>query len=444
MTGKQIIVIGGGPGGAATAIGLARIGYTVTIIRSPRTFSACEGISRRTLTGLHSAGCHRAAASASPPSLKNACWNGQSNQSNSEHLLYRPLFDNGLVEDMAAWPITQRVGLVLRIEDDNEQWRVIYQDAQKGEQTVTGDFLVEARGRSGTLKNAGRWRGPETVSLLQRWQTDTARDNASMAASYRHGWAWLAQMGSNLYTQITLSAQDPRIPKKGALRPFIVDELIKIPESSQWLDAASPVATPIARASTCILANEPAGKRWLLVGDAALATDPLSGNGIFTALSLALAAPAVINTLLSYPQRATLALRFYRDKCRETFLRFCRTGRDFYQLEQRWAEHPFWQERSRWPDTKPLHGKPDLQRASIEARPVLMHDQIISKEVLVTPEYPMGIWRVAGIELAPVIKALRGNPRPSESWLKNWLHRFNYEPHQKASLLGWLAEYHFV
>jgi ATP-binding cassette subfamily B protein len=59
------------------------------------------------------------------------------------------------------------------------------------------------------------------------------------------------------------------------------------------------------------------------------AVDPLSGNGIFQALSSAFLAPAVVNTLLRAPGQAALAKRFYQERLDHLFLRFARIGRDF-------------------------------------------------------------------------------------------------------------------
>lgn len=447
MPTKHILILGGGPAGTATAIGLKRIGYQVSIIQSPRTFAACEGISKRTLEGLHTAGCFQAAATAAPPCPKFASWNGESNSFNSEHLVSRQEFDAKLNDDLHTAGITPIFGVIQSVDEvkgKDHQWRAIYRDKESLTRTITADYLVEARGRSGALKCEDKIRGPETVSLLQRWRIENSGNAASMAASYRHGWAWLAKLDSELYTQVTVSAHDARIPKKTGLRQFILDELKQIPETAQWLESATPIGDPVARGCTCILAGEPVNERLLRVGDAAVAADPLSGNGIFAALSAALAAPAVINTILQHPQRAELAMRFYRGKCRETFLRFCRTGRDFYAMEQRWQEQPFWRERSRWPDTVPLHKEFDPRKTAIRKRPVVERDQIMSREVLITPDQPLGIWQVAGIELAPILKELEKQPNPSEDWIKARLLEQDCPQPQRAAMLGWLNEHRLI
>lgn len=440
MSTKHLIVLGGGPAGVATAIGLRRIGYRVSLLHAPRQFAACEGLSPRTLQGLHRAGCGRAAATAAPLSPRLASWNGSGNQYNGEHLVARPLFDRALEADLRDAGIEPIAGRVQRVEDHDGQWRIDYRgrDSQPG--TLTGDYLVEARGRSGALPSPNKLRGPETVSLLQRWRTEPNRA-ASLVAGYHQGWVWLARLGTTLYTQITLTANDPAIPKRGGLRQFIHEQLQQVPETASWYRGAIPVGEPIARGSTAILCGEPVTRRLLRVGDAALAADPLSGNGIFAALSLALAAPAVINTILGYPARADLAMQFYRDRCRETFLRFARTGRDFYRLEQRWPDQPFWRERRHWPDDQPLHSETDPAQTRIAERPVLAQDQIIGKNVLITPDQPLGIWQVAGVELAPVVAALKGLSPPSRDGVKAFLSAQRWSQQQRAAVLSWLDQH---
>lgn len=171
-------------------------------------------------------------------------------------------------------------------------------------------------------------------------------------------------------------------------------------------EAALQPADLHARSSTAILFNEAVGVDWLRVGDAAMAVDPLSGNGIFQSLSSALQAPAVINTLLQRPERIALARRFHQQRVEQLFLRFARTGRDFYALERRWAEQPFWRERSTWPDAEPLHAPADINQLRVARAPVIQGDLIEEREVVVTADQPLGIWHLDGIALAPIIQAL--------------------------------------
>ncbi|MNE40125.1 hypothetical protein D3C80_1341170 [compost metagenome] len=168
-----------------------------------------------------------------------------------------------------------------------------------------------------------------------------------------------------------------------------------------------------------------------------MAVDPLSGNGIFQSLSSALQAPAVINTVLQHPERAELARRFHQRRVEHLFLRFARTGRDFYALEQRWPAQPFWRDRRTWPDAEPMHAAADFSQLRIERAPVIHGDGIEEAEVVVTADQPLGIWHLQGIELAPIVRALQGGeltqtlaalPEQPRRMVQGWLLAQGYRP----------------
>lgn len=138
-----------------------------------------------------------------------------------------------------------------------------------------------------------------------------------------------------------------------------------------------------------------------------MAVDPLSGNGIFQALSSALQAPAVINTVLTCPERSHLALDFHQQRIEHLFLRFARTGRDFYALEQNWAAEGFWAARSAWPDAAPLHAAPCFSSLKVRRAPVLKNDLIEEADVVVSDDQPLGMWHLNDIELAPRVVRLQ-------------------------------------
>ena len=172
------------------------------------------------------------------------------------------------------------------------------------------------------------------------------------------------------------------------------------------LDGSDPCDTVNARTSTPVLCRNAIGADWIRVGDAAMAVDPLSGNGIFQSLSSALVAPAVINTLLRQPDSADLARHFYQDRLDHLFMRFARTGRDFYRMEGRWPDRPFWAARQSWPDDEPMHQANDPAAIRVEDRPIVCDGTIQKRPVVITKDQPLGIWRLGNIELAPVILAI--------------------------------------
>ena len=171
---NHIVVLGGGPAGGATAIGLKRLGYKVTVIAEPRPFKAVEGISDRVVEGLRNAGFELALANLPAPSPRNASWNGATNSANSECLINRSELDQGIVQDLLAAEIeviSARAGKVIscgngfKVELRKPSQGVVENVVENI--VIEADFLVEARGRRAPGAGLDRLRGTETVSLLQ-------------------------------------------------------------------------------------------------------------------------------------------------------------------------------------------------------------------------------------------------------------------------------------
>ena len=432
---KPIIVLGGGPAGGAVVLGLIRLGYAVTVIGEPRPFDAVEGISERVVDGLRGAGFRKALTAIRAPSARNATWNGESNSANTERLISRRMLDEGIWQDLRNAGAECIDGRVTSVEQGDDRLSVTYQ-THGGSNTIEGAFIVEARGRAAPSARLKRFRGAETVSLLQYWQGPAA-EAQSAAVSFDDGWAWMAMTEEGKrYLQLTFDVATANLPSKAELAQFCTQRLLTIPQAAPFMANADPIGEPHARTSTPILCEEAVGDRWIRVGDAAMAVDPLSGNGIFQAMSSALQAPAVINTLLKSPERMALAKVFHQSRVNALFYRFARIGRDFYQMERQWAERPFWESRHHWPDNIPMHIATTFDEFEVKTMPVVQEGEIIAADVVVTPDQPLGIWHLGGIELAPVVLAVK--QRKEGQSLESCLSDLALESTPHTAVLNWL------
>jgi len=402
----MVVVLGAGPAGAAVALGLRRLGYAVTLVSEWRRFAALEGVSIRVLEALRAAGLHQALADATLPSQRQVNWNGQQHAQNIEYLLDRPSFDRGLREDLRAAGVVLIESRVLGVQSSTSGHQVQIE----GHEVLTADFLVEARGRQAPALGKGL-RGPETVSLLNRWQGAPGH-TASAVESLADGWAWMARRADGqCYWQWTVDVASAGLPGKAQLLEYCRQRRQESAVARAFFGDDPEVDLQLhARSSTAILSPQVCGENWIRVGDAAMAVDPLSGNGIFQSLSSALQAPTVINTLLRKPERAALAQRFHQQRVEQLFLRFARIGRDFYADEQRWLDQPFWQARRNWPDAEVAHAEADFNALRIERAPVLRDGFVDEAEVVITVDQPLGIWHVQGVEVAVLVRRLRNEP----------------------------------
>ncbi|MCY1312630.1 hypothetical protein D9M70_630670 [compost metagenome] len=84
-----------------------------------------------------------------------------------------------------------------------------------------------------------------------------------------------------------------------------------------------------------------------------------------------------------------------------------------------------------------MHAPADFSQVRIEREPVIHGDLIEEAEVVVTTDQPLGIWHLQGIELAPIVKALRlgepgqalaALPEPQRRMVQGWLLGQGYRP----------------
>ncbi len=409
----SIVVLGAGPAGAAAAIGLKRLGYRVTAVSNPRPFDSLEAVSERVVAGMRAAGFERAVSRIAEASPRQATWAGQTLAANTEHLVRRSDFDQALLSDLEDQGVDVVVGRVRGYEQAANQWQVTIETAGGHKSQLQGQFLVESRGRATPGSGVPRIKGPQTVSLLQHWQGPPLASRTGVE-SFPDGWAWLAaRSDGRRYLQLTLDAESAHLPAKPQLSAWFTEKLRTLTQVTPFIEGAQPVGEVYGRTSTAILSETNVGERWIRVGDAAMAVDPLSGNGMFQALSSALQAPAVINTIIRYPERAELAKKFYEDRVESLFYRFARIGRDFYQTETAWGEIPFWSKRAVWPDSQPMHVDVTPETVKTALRPVVEDGVIDKKKVVVTPDSPLGIWHLNGLPMADLLDIIKSRPGKS-------------------------------
>ena len=394
----HIVVLGAGPAGAAAAIGLKRLGYRVTCISRPRRPVCIEGISERVYSALSGLGLSTAMAHISKPVPRQVVWNGQVSATNTERLVDREHFDAGILDDLKAAGIAIIADSIELFEHRDTHPESVWQVKTGAGTVITANFIVDARGRRAPHRQDGRLRGPESVAMSQFWQLadDSHQDASVLAVALKNGWGWLVQDArGRVYTQLSLSANRQALPSRGAEAKWIKSAFGELLGAGSVLSTAKPLGKASFRGCTSILNAGVVTQNYLRIGDAAMAVDPLSGNGIFQSLSSALVAPAVINTLIRRPEDAALAQHFYEQRLEHLYMRFARIGRDFYRQMSGADSCDYWQERQAWPDDELAHLDTD-RILGVARRPVVNNGFIELAEVLLTHNQPLGIWKVDG------------------------------------------------
>lgn len=373
---QQILVLGCGPAGAMTAIELKKLDYSVRVISELRDYASIEGVSERVAEALEIRGLDHGL---SEPVPRTAVWSGERRAVNFEQLIVRQDFDRSLRNALQQQGVEFEAGRIETV--DTNQAEV----ALKGNRRLQADFIVDARGRAAGYGGGGRIRGPESVSLCANFVSQPGQP-MTLAMSRPDGWLWLARLLNGMTFLQKTTGGEPLDLRKEDIAGFLSEELRVIPDINITHTEAG-----FARSSTPILVEEIISDRYVRIGDAASAVDPLSGNGIFQSLSSALTAVPVVNTILRRPDDGELAMRFYRERVESLFYRFARTGRDFYRSESAFQDETFWRVRQDWPDGELAH--PDQDEVLGKAiRPVINHGFVEPHEVVVTRNQPLGIW----------------------------------------------------
>ena len=367
-----------------------------------------EGLSERVLRALEASGCRRALAAVGPAVRREASWNGVTTAANQEWVVGRERFDAALLEDAAAAGVEVVAARITRIERTGDGWQAQTSDGQRW----AGGCLVEARGRRAPGR---RMRGPAATALGRLFEGVPTQPGTAVAGC-RGGWALYASTGHGAAAlQIVLSSAQP-LPKRPGLPALFEALLEEVGPARDWLGGGRAVGEISARHADTSRADASIEDGLIRVGDAALALDPLSGHGVFEAIASATAAAPVINTVLRRPDDAALAQAFYEERVRLSFERFARIGRDFYRLEGRWREAPFWHARRNWPDDRPAHPPPSASVPQIRTMPVVEDGFVVAREVIVTADHPRGVFQVDGVPVAKLLRTVQaGEADPIEA-----------------------------
>ncbi len=400
----DVAVVGGGPAGVVVSRELARMGHQVGMVMMPRGFPAFEGLAERAVQGLEHAGCVRALSALGPRVQRSASWNGEQFDGNREHIVDRERFDCALADDARAAGVRVHVGRAARPLRHDDVWLLPWRDSDGSRRQLWARRLVEARGRRAPRYGLRLRRGPVTVAIGRMWR-GIAGQSQTRIGTYENGWFWFACHQGAAMLQFFQSLERAALPAGERLENRYQAILERVGAASVLVEGLEPVGRLQVRdaGTSC---GDPAIDGCLSrVGEAVLTIDPLAGHGIFEAVGGALTLAVTINTQIRRRDRDRIAQCFYRDRVGADYQRMLVKGRQFYALEQRWVEAPFWQERANGVEAPAAA----LDRLRVAERPVAIDDLVELREVLVSPEFPRGVWEVSGVPLVALLRLALGD-----------------------------------
>ena len=218
-------------------------------------------------------------------------------------------------------------------------WRVVLGNGDE----VAARTLVDATGRAATAARslgARRERRDRLVALFASAPAGAADvDARTLVEAVADGWWYTALVPGRRRVAVRPDRRRPagaRRPHRGQLRPRARGHRAR---AHARRDDRRRAADRSPRTSALC---PPCGEGWLAAGDAALACDPLSSQGITTALYSGLDAGRALDAYLSGDGDA---LDRYAQGVAMIAAAYERNRRAAYAAEWRWRERPFWARR---------------------------------------------------------------------------------------------------
>jgi flavin-dependent dehydrogenase len=354
----DVIILGGGPAGAAAAIPLARSGLAVAILERSAYADTRIGdtLSPEANAWLHRLGVWDAFAAvpriASPgvvslwdtpdPVESDFLFNPFGNGWHIDRIRFDQMLAKAATHSGTTVLLRARASSCLLTEQGT--WRVSG-DLSGQRVTFEGRFLIDATGRSRWL---GRCQGVKThaadrlLAFIAHVKLPTCFDHRLYLEAASEGWWYAAPLPGQQAIIAYLTDSDLVSNVYGRWHGFwghqcARSRLIYRKFESSGLDG--PVRVRCANSSWL---DKVTGSHWLAVGEAALAHDPLSGCGLCFALASGwCAAQTVIEHLRGVPR----ALEQFQDWVDSVTGRYVTARREYYGRVSFSSKSLFWTRR---------------------------------------------------------------------------------------------------
>jgi flavin-dependent dehydrogenase len=336
----DVCVIGGGPAGASLALQLAKLGRSVVVIEKvsfPRRHVG-ESLTGGILPLLQVLGVLPRIESGQFLKAPHSTvfWAGQLNskETHGGYQVDRGVFDEILLHE--ARSAGARVMQPARVENISREdcWSVDVQGGVK----LQARFIAVAGGRSQILGGKKIPFGSRTIAMYAYWSGVDPERGETLVEAGSSQWYWGAPLPDGTFNA-TVFVDTKDAKKENYLNLIYQSKLL-------WPRLRGGACGEISACdATSFLDEDVVTPDSIKVGDAALTIDPLSSQGVQTAIGTALHAAIVINTILDRPSDTDMAMDFYRRRVTESAQFHADTAAQQYREQWVDSASPFWQRR---------------------------------------------------------------------------------------------------
>lgn len=378
----DICIVGGGPAGSTAALRLAALGYRVCIVESkvfPRAHIG-ESLSPGILPVLELLGVRARVEEAGFYRPGRAFVQWGSNDISAKEFegpaafqVDRGRFDRILLRaaEEAGASVIQPALAGTPIPANDGGWEIPVQGEDRPCR-VTARFLVDAAGRRSFLKKRTKKFSPGTLALYAYWAKVADRGIESRVETGPSEWFWGAPLPDGTFNAaVFLDPGRLRLEnvRASSLKDFYCSLLAQTGQLRDCLNGELVGSVQACDASVYCSENI-AGKNFIRVGEASFGIDPLSAQGVQSAMQSAVQASIVIHTLLTAADSRGAAIRFYNERQQESVAANLRHSANFYARAMPFHSSEFWSKRAA--------ARPEmtLPREQTAERPLSMRSQL--------------------------------------------------------------------
>jgi len=447
MLSADVVVIGGGPAGAAAARLLAQWDRSVVAIgRAPSRRSLAESLPPSCTKLLDALGVRAAidAAGFVRASGNTVQWGTGGGQRRSESFLGGSGYQvdrvrlDALLNDaaQAAGALVVRGATVRAVKRGDDGWTVEY-DSDTGPPTCRAQWVLDCSGRAGVVARAGYRRSEQaarTTAVVGVWESEAWANEEyathTLVESHDDFWAWSVPVSpTRRYVTVMLDPRHSDVPTRDALDQAYRAELGRTSLIADLIRGASLVESSWGCDASPYRSHRVSDDGLLLVGDAASFVDPLSSFGVKKALASAWLAAIVVNTALADDSLSGAARDLYERREQTMFTELQRQAAVLARDASDGATGGFWQARAdEIPgadlelDAAVLRGdhrvrdafeeikrRPAIQLRAADAlrvveRAVVRGNRVVLEQHLASPSIPHGVRYCRNVDLLAVTR----------------------------------------